>query len=419
MSSILNPLTLDKKDKIAEQIAIEVNKLLIKNSYTYREICDNPACSDVFRFINNYMKKVLKYYDDLMLTNQEKFDRYVEFSNGNDPKDKIIKEEHLDMTIDDIQNTMQLLNEAVRNYYEIYNNKTLIATFSDEQIIEFKLKESELAHLLGIKLKEIVNNEEWCKLLNITDREKEYINDTTFTLDPNRSAAVDILHKIVDMRDDILNYEDDRLSKMEDYKYSVLNFSDDNEGIKKKNRFYAKINARSKAFINFRPLEELSMALSFPKGYQVFKQNINQPYHSLLVTKNNLSEQYKYSTLIANADTSSGDFKTYFQSLLIKKPDEYSELQKASTPSITTKVMLETDDGSGGTGGSTPDDSDIVVTSGGLSKSLNKSKNRIVKVFSEEEQLKFFEEVQKDFEDLNFDEIIEYFRKNSKKGLNI
>lgn len=420
MSSILGGFSTDKIDKITEVVITEVIKLLIRNSSTYREICDNPDYSEEYRFINNYMEKVLKYYDNLMLTNQEKFDRYVEFSNGKIPKDKIIKQEHLDMTIEDIQSTMNLLNEAVRNYYEIYNNKSLIATFSDEQIIEFKMKESELAHLLGIKLQDIVNDEEWVKLLNITEMEKDSINDRTFTLDPNRSAAVDILHRIVHMsKDDILNYENDRLKKLDNHKYDAATFSEDKEGKLRKLKFYSKINARSKAFINFRPMEEMSMVLNLPKGHRIFRNYSTEPLHSLLVTKNNLSEQYKYSTLIINADTSSEDYRTYFQSLLIKTPDEYSGFQKVATPSITTEVALETDEGNGGSGAAPLDESNKVVTSRGLTKELYKNKGRIVKIFTEEQQRKFFEEVQKDFENLNFNEIVYYFKKNFGNGFHL
>ena len=101
------------------------------------------------------MNKVLKYYDELMMTNQDKFVRYVETADGNQPKKKVILKENLYMTIEDIQNTMQLLNEAVRNYYEIYYNKTLFVTFTDEQIIQFKIKEYQLSHLLSVNLKKI------------------------------------------------------------------------------------------------------------------------------------------------------------------------------------------------------------------------------------------------------------------------
>ena len=164
MSIILSKDISISKDELANIIITEVNKILIKNSETFKEICDNEEFSNVYLFINGYMNKVLKYYDQLMMKNQDKFDIYVRIANGNPPNKKEKKIYDLDMTIEDIQNTMQLLNEAVRNYYEIYYNKSLFATFTDEQIIQFKIKESELSHLLGLNLTEIANNPKYADL---------------------------------------------------------------------------------------------------------------------------------------------------------------------------------------------------------------------------------------------------------------
>ena len=392
MSAVLSKDVSISKDELANIVITEASKLLIKYSDTFREIYDNEEFSGAYLFINGYMNKVLKYYDKLMMTNQDKFDRYVEIANGNTPKKKVILNENLYMTIEDIQNTMQLLNEAVRNYYEIYYNKTLFATFTDEQIVQFKIKESELSHLLGVNLRNIVNNPKYADLFHITNQEIEYLNDTTYTLDPNGSAAIEVLHKIIDMSNgNLLQFEEDRLRKAENYDYKTIDYSTDDETLRK----YSKINMRSKAFINFKPLEELSLALNFPEGYKIIKEsNKEDSQHSLLISKNNLSNQFKYSTLITNYDKN-GD-RRYFESLFVRKPEEFEQLQKDSIPSITTSVELASDDGSGS----------------------------VKKDFSPLEQIKFLEEVQNDFNKLDLHEIVDYFHnlideyKNSnKKGI--
>lgn len=376
MSVILGENFDVSKEKLSDVIISETNKILVNYSPTYNYVFSDNSSYEIFLFINEYMKKILSYYDSLMTTGKEKFDRYVEITNGNKPKDKIIKSEDLYMKLEDIQNTMGLLNEAVRNYYEIYHNKTLIATFTDEQIINFKIKESELAHLLGVNMKKIVMNEKYVDLFNITPKEIEYIMDNTYTLDPNGSATIDVLHRIVDISNgNLLQFEEDRLRKIDNYQYQTVENNKDsllNE--------YSKWNMRSKAFIDFKPLEELSLVLNFPEGYKIIKQSKDEnPQHSLLISKNKLSEQFKYSTLVANYNKKQD--RRYFQSLFLRKPNEFEQLQQDSIPAITTRVELSSDDGSGS----------------------------VLRNFSRLEQAQFLKEIQNDFEKLDLKEVANYF----------
>ena len=385
MSIILGKSYDVPKEKLNDVIISETNKILINNSPTYNYVFSNNSSYEVFLFINEYMKKVLSYYDNLMTTGKEKFDRYVEITNGNRPKDKVIQSEDLYMKLEDIQNTMGLLNEAVRNYYEIYHNKTLIATFTDEQIINFKIKESELAHLLGVNMKKIVMNEKYVDLFHITPKEIEYIMDNTYTLDPNGSAAIDVLHRIVDISNgDLLQFEEDRLRKMNNYQYQTIE-NDNKDSLLNE---YSKWNIRSKAFIDFKPLEELSLVLNFPEGYKIIKRSKDEnSQHSLLISKNKLSEQFKYSTLVANYNKEQD--RRYFQSLFLRKPNELEKLQQDSIPSITTKVELSSDDGSGS----------------------------VIRDFSLLEQAQFLKEIRDDFQKLDLEEVVDYFH-NMVDGYN-
>ena len=377
------------KDELEEVILEEINRLLVKYSITYKEIVDNPYHSDVFLFINMYFKKVLKYYDSLMIKTKDKFDTYVSYEEDDLPSPKKLKATNAYMSIEEIQNTMHLLNEAVRKYYEIFHRKTLIATFTDQSIINFKIKECELAHLLGINLRKVVTNPSYVDIFKITQKEIDCILDRT--MDPLSEVPMILLQKIVDISDgNLLQFEEDRLKKIEDYDYRFVNYKSERDTL----RNYAKINFRSKAFINFSPLEELSLALNFPEGYEIMRQrkkNVEAgkekpAIHSILLSKNNLSEQFKYSSLIANYDRDEN--RRYFMSLFIKKPEQFEQWQEdAISSSITTSVLLENDDGGGS----------------------------ILKVFSQEEQKAFLREIQSDFEKLNLKELVDYFDEMEKK----
>ena len=219
-------------------------------------------------------------------------------------------------------------------------------------------------------------NEKYVDLFNITPKEIEYIMDNTYTLDPNGSATIDVLHRIVDISNgNLLQFEEDRLRKIDNYQYQTVENNKDsllNE--------YSKWNMRSKAFIDFKPLEELSLVLNFPEGYKIIKQSKDEnPQHSLLISKNKLSEQFKYSTLVANYNKKQD--RRYFQSLFLRKPNEFEQLQQDSIPAITTRVELSSDDGSGS----------------------------VLKNFSRLEQAQFLKEIQNDFEKLDLKEVANYF----------
>lgn len=388
MSSTLRKDLLIPKDKLSKIIIAEVNKSIIKYSETYRSIYSNPKYSSILLFINMYMEETLDYYYNLIQKNQEKFDRYISLESKM-PSDKILRAEDLYMSIEDIQNTMSLLNEAVRKYSEIYNNKTLFAEFTSKQIIKFKIKEAQLAHLLGLNLYKIVNNSDYIDLFKITEDEVKGVLDKDF--DPLGSASISILHKIVDISSgSFLSFEEDRLKKLKKYEYKYVDYGDKRIALQS----YSKINFKSKAFISFNPLERLSLVLNLPEGYELIsmrKKRVEKgeelpAQHSLLLSKNFLSEQFKYSSLITNYDKLQD--RRYFMSLFLKTPDELDEIQRVATPAITTKVMICDDDDSFGPG----------------------SGDGIKREFAISEQLEFLEEIHNDFSSLDLTEIVNYFK---------
>lgn len=386
VSSVLSRDLSIKKEDLSLATMEEVDKILVANSYTYDFMYKNDEYSKPFVFIHKYMELLLKKYDSMLLKEGTQFDRYVEIAAGKMPSKEVYDAENLRMDMGNVENTLALLNEAVRLYFELYDKKKLSVLFSDEQEINFKIKEKELAHILGINIKKIVNDPKLVDLLGITSKEKEAINDTSHTIDPNGLAAISILSKIVEMNNgNLLEYEEDRLRKM--LGYTTYNLVDNNILYDEKGKEtlpYSKINMRSKAFIDFKPLEELTMALNFPEGYKIIKTSKqDDSQHSLLISKNNLSRQYKYSTLVANYDKN-GD-RRYFQSLLVEKPENMEQWQKDASPAISTRVTLESDESS-------------------------QSGSRLETIFTEEQQRKFFDEVYADFNKVNFEGIIEYFQ---------
>lgn len=236
-------------------------------------------------------------------------------------------------------------------------------------------------------IKELFNNKKYIDIFKITDSEIKGILDPSF--DPLGSAAISILHKIVDISNgDLLSFEEDRIKKLRRYDYRYVDYGDDKLNLQN----YSKINFKSKSFLCFEPLEQLSLVLNLPEGYELIKSRqkrvesgeVLPAQHSLLLSKNGLSLQYKYSSLITNYDKSQN--RRYFMSLFLKTPEELTEIQKVAEPAITTKVMLVSDD-------------DSETGSGGY----------MMREFTPEEQHGFIEEIQRDFIYLNINEIIGYF----------
>ena len=191
---------------------------------------------------------------------------------------------------------------------------------------------------------------------------------------------VSVLHKVIETDNgNLFSYEEDRLKKIrENHTYKAIEVS----RLKSRLKMYGKMNVRSKAFIDFKPLERLSLALTYPKGYKIIKSSKQENQkHSLLVSPNSLSTTFKYSSFLTNYD-SYNDYH-YYSSLLLKRPNEMEDLQKDGIPAITTKVIIDSDDGSG----------------------------RAQRIFSKEEQLKFLYQVVQDFKNIDFSNLISYYAK--------
>lgn len=377
VSRFYNKRDLSEKE-IKVYILNEIHIILNKVSSTYREMLFNQNYRGALIFVENYIEKVLDYYKDVNGYRREDFDTQtrivreeIKLSNP------YIKENNLVLTEEDINKTLSILNEAVRRYYEVYNNKKMITTFSDGEVITFIIEEARLAHLLGIKIQNIVSNKKYKDLYRITDDEVDAILNRQETEEGYRRsdrAVISVLHKIIDMKDDTVNFEKDRFDKLFKHQYRSNERYSELVNVLRK---YSKINVKSKSFINFKPLEKVSMILNMPEGYSKIDR-LEHPVHSLLISRNFLSGEYKWSNLVANRSNN----RVYFMSLLLSnKEDLYRDMSNQQSFAVTSKVSLIDSDETGGSGGG-----------GGVSVE-----------FSEEEQREFLREVAKDLRKVNLD----------------
>lgn len=412
-----------------EQILIhnspkELYSILMYCSPTYCEIFNNSKYDKILCLLDDYINRIYRYYDGMLFSEQKHFDEYVSFSKDDKPGERSYTREDLEMDLHNISNTIKLLNEAINLWYDVYQNKIIVAEFSDGEIQEFRIKEGELAHLFGLIWSSLKNNEQLEKMgIVIPDRE----------LHPDEKY--EILLKITELynKGDILQYEEERLKKLfnESYIYKVAAL-DQSFSLDTKNKAllqYPKVNARSKAFIDYRPLDRLSLLLDLKQGVKVIKKDPNDVKNTILLSQNNLSDKFNWTSIVSTYDFDKRN--NYMRSLLINSPDEYDKYMKKLTEldkegeflakaSITTKIVLDSDISSlGNPIGSSATQSDggiFGVGGGGGTNSFNdftssneESQISNVRIFTDEEQLAFIDEILQNFNNINFKHIIDYY----------
>jgi len=229
VSAILSRDTSIPQEKIIEITLDEVRKILLNKSETYKVMYNTEKYKQLLIFFEIYMKKLLKKYNEMMIKESKQFDRYVEMSTGKMPKKKIYEQENLEMDLNNIQNTISMLNEAIRVYLELYENRTLWALFNDGEAMSFKIKEAELAHVLGVEIKKIISNPRLVDVFKITKKEIDDYNNN------KGNAAVSILLKLVEMTSgNLMHYEEDRLKKVNEDAESILKDIDTDEIVESK-----------------------------------------------------------------------------------------------------------------------------------------------------------------------------------------
>ncbi len=412
-----------------EQILIhnspqELYSILSYVSPPYCAIYNNSYYDDILSLLDIYANKLYRYYDRILFSEQKHFDHYVSFSANEKAGKTSFYEEDVQMDLHNITNTIKLLEEAINLWYDVYQNRKIVAEFSDGEVQEFRIKEGELAHMFGVIWSSLKNNEE-LKKMGIVIPDYELGNDEKF----------EILLKIVELYDkgNILEYEENRLKRRlnENPSYKIATFNQSfSYGDSGALLPYPKVNARTKAFIDYRPLDRLSLLLDFKKGIKVIKNDPNDVKNTLLLSKNNLSDKYNWTSLVSRSYENKRH--NVMTSILLKRPTEYEEYMRKlsekdssgdflAKASITTRIELDSPipSSSNGSASGSASSSDVPPggggsnTPGGGSNNSNNNNGPMfssnVRVFSDEEQLSFISDVLQSFNPTNLRDIIDYY----------
>lgn len=336
-----------------------IDKFLRRNSNTFRDILYNEEYGNVLIMFKLYCETIFNNYSNVSKRNQESFDKYGEFvingktgfsskslktDEGKEEFDRLFNKEF-------ITQTMSLLNEAVRVYQEVYRNKDIIANFSETEKITFQIKEREIIHLLGVAFNRILKDPELLEQLKLTKEEIEVLekneefkkasrsskkdeglidklSQDIKDRDPKGDVIIGILHKFINTpKEDLYGYEEDRIRKiLRGSDYSEIKIDDPNQAL----QYYSKIYTKSQAFLNFKPLEDLSMLLKLPEGYQINAINStgNISDYGVFISKNNLSKERPFSIMTSNLDRK--ERRRYFESLQFKDSSEIAGLLTAA-----------------------------------------------------------------------------------------
>lgn len=316
---------------------------LYRNSKIFNTIIETKekVVDELMKYIQKTIEKYIEVYD----YNYSKFDGYVEDISSTPREVRIYTLDDLKMDINDISNTIILLADAVRIYFELYHQKKLVVVFNENEQKEFKILENQIAHLLGIELKKILNSEKLMNFFGITTAEKEAFYDYTKA----STAALDILLKIVEINPgDLQLLQFDRYTKLLNGNYQYRLISTESKDVKEDLDIinYKKIHVKSKAFINYKPLDRVSLIIDLPDKYRIHENpNIPKKKNTLLVSKNELSNKYKYSTLISVDDLKRE--RRYFESLIVTSEDDLLRWENdAISISKSTNVYVENESSS-------------------------------------------------------------------------
>lgn len=349
----------DKYHFSLEQLLIhhapdEVFDILLKYSGTFSYLATNRNGKNIVLLIDQYMNKIYQYYDEILFLDHSKFDKYVSYARGDTTGKSTYEMDDLKMQLDQISNSIALLNEAVRLWYDVYRNRTIVAEFNNCRYLYYKIKEGQLAHLLGVTWDSLKNNGQ-LKYMGIVIPDEELSDEQKF----------DILLKIVELynKGNMLDYEHDRLKQMilqakENYKFKVAEidqYFDLSDKTKKPLLLYPKINVRAKALIDFRPLERLAYLLDLKEGIKVISKDPSDVKNSVLFSKNNYSETNNWTDIVSTFDKANN--RDYMRSILIQTADQNRNLietmgkecqanEESVNDYITSRTAIVDDDSS-------------------------------------------------------------------------
>lgn len=225
--------------------------------------------------------------------------------------------------------TKEYLKEAIELYNKFYKGNKYNITFSNNEEIEFEIKEKNLAHMLGIDTKNLFNevfNDFWENILKI---------DTS-----NKISSFEILNLILDNFEDIMQFDKreggikvlnyykvyiksyifSKLGNLSDFKYGCINFDKEEFLRNNDNKRY---NSNSTKFL-YLPSDEpicpyFAMGI-LPSTDNYYTDNYNQDNDEIV--ENEKDKPYVVETSIA-----------------IDKPKPFFENQEVIIP---TQILKDT-----------------------------------------------------------------------------
>lgn len=154
--------------------------------------------------IYNYVYKLKEHADKLLRKGKNSFDSDVEkskdltrtrnvniinirndvlrISNRADRNGDfavIYKKSHTDMTLDEIEATLEQFKRAVGIFFETYQGRQIVGKFTgyrdlEDREIKMELKTSELLHILGITREQVLDNNEFVSTLKLSGNESSF-----------------------------------------------------------------------------------------------------------------------------------------------------------------------------------------------------------------------------------------------------
>lgn len=350
--------------------------MLINNSVddVFRVIEDNSEiyyrCRDIAYgktklkdYLEQYFVIVKRYYDTLYIK-EEEVDKYFDHLTNSRLTPNTSKSQ-TDMIPEEVERTLKLMKEAAQVYYKVYENKELIAELSTSNpdisdYLNFRIKEKNLLHLLGVTSKALKDNPDFQRL---TGGKVKY--------------AEDILKWIlqdIDGNQDLLQYQEDILKRIKHEKGFNITIQQFSPKVTTQLLNYHKIRAKSQTFLKYGPLENVSLVAKLQDGKTLSK---NSRSTSAMITRAESFKKYPWAYFgrVENQNNS------YLETLQIDSSKHKKELFKGSTPAIVKGVKVIGNNGEEGG-----------------------------HVFSEEKQFELFFQAYEEFNTvMDFTELISYF----------
>lgn len=226
--------------------------------------------------------------------------------------------------------------------------------------MKFQIKVNQLLHLLGVTANQLRNNPDFIRLTGKSNM--------------NSSEILNWILTDIDGNNDLLQYSEDFLKKVQEKKYRLVSVQY-SPHITSQLLNYAKVRTKSQTFLKYGPFENVSLVSKLQEGRVLSKK-----FNSNVVIISKAESFKKYPWAYFGSVQSKKD--KYIETLQIDDNKHKKELLRNSTPAIVKGVYYIDGSDGGGT-------------------------NRI---FSNEEQLELFFEAYDAFQDtMNFKSLISYF----------